>query len=198
LLSGSLWNVGNNNTPPGSKINNVTIVPEEGGENTSYAYPPPTITYSLEPGNNPDCSNCYFQTFTIHDGPYVYKGYLYSGSSETHQEYLNLCDTRTIYEKAALANFQHPVKDCVSLPPSYEPSYKWGYWYGFNSHKCTVADTSVCVTTWHVLCANYGNITSSTGCKMGYLDGSGDWLYCRTSPKSCHKEVPIGLPPFIT
>src|SRR5215831_10178605 len=175
------------------KLYNFKIV-QEG--NTSYAYPPPTITYSWEPAASPDSSNCYFQTFTIHDGPYVYKGYLYSGSSEAHQEYLNLCATRTIYEKAALANFQHPVKDCVSLPPSYEPSYKWGYWYGFNSHKCTVADTSVCVTTWHVLCANYGNITSSTGCKMGYLDGSGDWLYCRTSPKSCHKEVPIGLPPF--
>jgi hypothetical protein len=59
--------------PPGSKVNNFTIVP--GGNtsygNTSYAYPPPTITYSLEPGNNPDCSNCYFQTFTIHEGPYV-------------------------------------------------------------------------------------------------------------------------------
>src|SRR5215467_6053080 len=42
--------------PPGSKVNNFTIIPEG---NTSYAYPPPTITYSWEPGNNPDCSNCY-------------------------------------------------------------------------------------------------------------------------------------------
>src|SRR5215467_3458036 len=76
----------------------------------------------------------------------------YSGSDEAHQEYLNLCATRTIYETAALANFQHPVKDCVSLPPSYEPSYKWGYWNGFNSHNCTVDDSSVCDTTWHALC----------------------------------------------
>ena len=55
--------------PPGSKVNNFTIVPEGNTSygNTSYAYPPPTITYSLEPGNNPDCSNCYFQTFTIHE-----------------------------------------------------------------------------------------------------------------------------------
>lgn len=123
--------------PPGSTVNNFTIVPEGNTSygNTSYAYPPPTITYSLEPGNNPDCSNCYFQTFTIHDGPYVYKGYQYSGSAD--REYLDLCATRTIYEKATLANFQHPVKDCVYLPPSFEPSYKWGYWYGFNSHYCS-------------------------------------------------------------
>jgi hypothetical protein len=175
--------------PPGSKVNNFTIVPEE---NTSYAYPPQTITYSWEPGNNPDCSNCYFQTFTMHDGPYVYQGYRYSGDSEAHPEYLNLCATRTIYEKAALANFQHPVKDCVSLPPSFEPSYKWGYLYGFNSHKCTIADSkgSVCDITSHALsliCANYGNITSSTGCKNGYLDGSAAWLHCRAFPKDCHK-----------
>lgn len=170
--------------PPGSKVNNFTIVPEG---NTSYAYPPPAITYSWEPGNNPDCSN---------DGPYVYKGYSYSGDSEAHPEYLNLCATRTIYEKAALANFQHPVKDCVSLPPSYEPSYKWGYWYGFNSHKCTVADSkgSVCDTTSNALsliCANYGNITSSTGCKNGYLDGSAGWLHCRVFPKDCHKSPQV-------
>ncbi|MGC2575515.1 MAG: hypothetical protein WA364_28750, partial [Candidatus Nitrosopolaris sp.] len=45
-----------------------TIVPEGNTSygNTSYAYPPPTIAYSWEPGNNPDCSNCYFQMFTIH------------------------------------------------------------------------------------------------------------------------------------
>jgi hypothetical protein len=184
--------------PPGSKVNNFTIVPEGNTSygNTSYAYPPPTITYSLEPGNNPDCSNCYFQTFTIHDGPYVYKGYQYSGDSETHREYLNLCTTRTIYEKAALANFQHPVKDCVSLLPSFEPSYKWGYWYGFNSHKCTVADSkgSVCDTTSNALsliCANYGNITSSTGCKNGYLNGSIGWLHCRVFPKDCHKSPQV-------
>ena len=77
------------------KLYNFKIVPEG---NTSYAYPPPTITYSWEPAASPDCSNCYFQTFTIHDGPYVYKGYQYSGSAD--REYLDLCATRTIYEKA--------------------------------------------------------------------------------------------------
>ena len=182
--------------PPGSKVNNFTIVPEGNTSygNTSYAYPPPTITYSWEPGNNPDCSNCYFQTFTIHEGPYVYKGYQYSDSAD--REYLDLCATRTIYEKATLANFQHPVKDCVSLPPSFEPSYKWGYWYGFNSHKCTVAHSrgSVCDTASNALsliCANYGNITSSTGCKNGYLNGSIGWLHCRVFPKDCHKSPQV-------
>ena len=118
----------------------------------------------------------------------------YSGSQD--REYLNLCATRTIYEKAALGNFQHPVKDCVSLPPSFEPSYKWGYWYGFNSHKCTVAHLkgSVCDTTSNALsliCANYGNITSSTDCKNGYLDGSAGWLHCRVFPKDCHKSPQV-------
>ena len=56
--------------PPGSKVNNFTIVPEG---KTSYAYPPPTITYSYEPGNDPHCPNCYFETLAIHDGPYVYR-----------------------------------------------------------------------------------------------------------------------------
>src|SRR5215469_3983131 len=56
--------------PPGSKVNNFTIVPEG---NTSYAYPPQTITYSWEPGNDPHCPNCYFETLAIHDGPYVYR-----------------------------------------------------------------------------------------------------------------------------
>src|SRR5215469_1159188 len=49
--------------PSGSKINNFTIVPEGNTRNTSYAYPPPTITYSLVPGNNPDCSCIYTMPF---------------------------------------------------------------------------------------------------------------------------------------